>query len=315
MTIKFIGEKETLKMIDFSEIELKDKERINNALMHASEIGCMYCFGAQYLWQWSFGFKKAFVNGCFTALIKSDEGFCCMYPVGGDEKAAIEALRQEASERNETFALGYISDANKEKLEEMFPGQFDFVYYRDSCDYVYRTKDLAALSGRKYHSKKNHVNHFVNSYHDWSVEDISRDNIEECKALIREWFKENEEKMAGRVQLGELDAVLRSLDCFEELGFVGILLRVAGEPVALTAGEPMMCKICFCSHFEKALARAEGAYAFINMQFAKYIEEHFPEAIYINREEDLGIEGLRKAKESYRPAFLHSFYVAKSKKG
>ena len=172
-------------------------------------------------------------------------------------------------------------------------------YYRDSADYVYETEKLSRLSGKKYHSKKNHVNKFKATYPDWSYEPITKDNVEECFQMALRWrelngCEEDEEKHA------EICVALNFLRLFEELEMRGGALRVNGEVAAFTIGEQVGTDTLVV-HIEKAFADVQGAYAMINQQFAEHEGTGFP---YLNREEDMGEEGLRQAKMSYKPVFL-----------
>ena len=168
------------------------------------------------------------------------------------------------------------------------------------ADYVYESEKLATLSGKKLHSKRNHVNKFKIVYADrWSYEPISEDNLEECVQTGLKWRNENgceedEEKNA------ELCVTLNSLRLFKELDLVGGALRVDGKIIAFTIGEPLS-EDTFVVHIEKALGEIEGAYTMINQQFVQHACMDYK---YVNREEDTGSEGLRKAKRSYRPAFM-----------
>ena len=166
-------------------------------------------------------------------------------------------------------------------------------------DYVYESEKLATLSGKKLHGKRNHINKFKQVNEDWSYEKITKENIEECFQMALQWRIENgceadEEKNA------EMCVTLNSLRLYEELELTGGLLRVNGKVVAFTLGEEVSDDT-FVVHIEKAFAEIQGAYPMINQQF---VEHECMKYKYINREEDTGAEGLRKAKLSYRPVFL-----------
>ena len=186
-----------------------------------------------------------------------------------------------------------------ELLEQIYPGRFAIRYYRDSADYVYETKKLISLSGKKYHGKKNHINKFKKLYPDWSYETISSENVEDCFQMALEWRRQNgceddEEKSA------EMCVTLNALRLLEELKLRGGLIRAGGKVVAFSIGEPV-CDDTMVVHIEKAYADLQGAYPMINQQF---LEHEASQYRYVNREEDLGEEGLRQAKESYHPVFL-----------
>lgn len=189
---------------------------------------------------------------------------------------------------------------NFERLEQWYPGRFQITYERDDADYIYESEKLATLSGKKLHGKRNHINKFKNTFGDrWSYEPMSVDNVEECFQMALDWRNDNgcnedEEKNA------EMCVTLNSLRLFQELELTGGVLRIDGKVVAFTMGEPV-CSDTFVVHIEKAYADVPGAYPMINQQF---VEHECMGYRYVNREEDTGAEGLRKAKLSYRPAFL-----------
>ena len=201
----------------------------------------------------------------------------------------------------DSFQLHNITKEDFARLDALYPGRFDIRYERDYADYVYEADKLAALSGKKYHSKKNHVNKFMSLYPDWSYEPITKDNIEECFQMALRWRELNgceadEEKHA------EICVTLNFLRLFEELQMRGGALRVNGEIVAFTVGEAVgMRQDTLVVHIEKAFSEIQGAYTVINQQFAIHEGKDFQ---YINREDDVGQEGLRKAKLSYKPVFL-----------
>ncbi len=186
-------------------------------------------------------------------------------------------------------------------LELWYPGKFQIAYDRDSADYVYETEKLTTLAGKKLHGKRNHINKFKENYPNWVYEPVTGENVEECFQMALKWRKEaeceqDEEKRA------EMCVTLNALRLLEELQLKGGLLRAepGGEVIAFTIGEPLNPDT-FVVHIEKAFAEVQGAYPMINQQFVAHEAQGYQ---YVNREEDTGAEGLRKAKLSYRPAFL-----------
>lgn len=164
---------------------------------------------------------------------------------------------------------------------------------------MYESEKLATLSGKKLHAKRNHINKFKATFDDWCYEPITKENVEECFQMALKWRNESgcEEDVEKNA---EMCVTLNSLRLFEELELKGGLLRVNGEIVAFTMGEPIS-EDTFVVHIEKAFADVQGAYPMINQQF---VEHECMNYKYVNREEDTGAEGLRKAKLSYRPVFL-----------
>ena len=162
---------------------------------------------------------------------------------------------------------------------------------------------MAQLHGKKYHGKRNHITNFKKNNPDWSFEKIGPDNINDCIELHTQWIKNHEDDEDYSF---EFEAVLTAFENYEKLNFVGGLLRVGGKAIAYTFGERHSEKL-FVTHFEKAPADVQGAYPIINQEFTKNFLMDYE---FVNREEDLGLEGLRKAKQSYYPEILLEKCVA-----
>ena len=281
--------------------ELEDRDLINRYLKYSDSRSCEMTFANTYLWSRHYGIGYAIVN---DMLIFGNIDGGCSYtlPVGpGDLKSTLDLLMKHCEENGQVFQLHNITREDFEKLEELYPGRFDIRYEREYADYVYEAEKLASLSGKKYHSKKNHVNKFMKLYPDWSYEPITQNNIEECFQMALRWRELNGCE-ADEDKHAEICVTLNYLRLFEELGMRGGALRVNGEIVAFTLGEAVgNRKDTLVVHIEKAYAEIQGAYTMINQQFALHEGKGF---LYLNREEDMGEEGLRKAKLSYKPVFL-----------
>jgi len=231
-----------------------------------------------------------------------------MMPVGqGDNRKVIEKLIDNAREENHDFYILGCPEEMKNHLEESMPGMFHFESEREYADYIYMRENLVTLSGKKLQSKRNHINKFKKEY-SYEYLPITPDNVDECLRLEAEWCKVNncdEQEGTGN----ERRAIEYALKNFEQLGLTGGILCAMGKIVAFTFGTPIN-KDTFGIHVEKADTTIDGAYPMINNEFAKRIPGHFT---YINREEDLGIEGLRKAKLSYNPAIILEKYSVQLK--
>lgn len=145
-----------------------------------------------------------------------------------------------------------VTEDNFRQLEEWYPGQYQIEYNRDIADYVYESEKLATLSGKKLHAKRNHINKFKATFDDWCYEPITKENVEECFQMALKWRNESgcEEDVEKNA---EMCVTLNSLRLFEELELKGGLLRVNGEIVAFTMGEPIS-EDTFVVHIEKAFA-------------------------------------------------------------
>lgn len=279
--------------------ELEDRAQINHYLSYTDTRSCEMTFANTYLWSRHYDTGFAIVEDMLVfGNTAGDVSFTV--PVGpGDLKKAVDILIAYCEEKGVPFQLHNVTKEDFERLEALYPGEFAIAYEREYADYVYETEKLAKLSGKKYHSKKNHINKFKSLYPDWSYEPITKDNVEECFQMALRWrelngCEDDEEKHA------EICVTLNFLRLFDELGMRGGALRVDGKIVAFTIGEPVG-KDTLVVHIEKAFADVQGAYTMINQQFAEHEGTGFT---YLNREEDMGEEGLRQAKMSYKPVFL-----------
>lgn len=292
-------------MLDFHKPVMEDKEWAAPLLRASGYMGCEYTFGNMFLWCGVFGTKVARFQDFALAISNEERRATYCMPAGiGDRKAAIEAIMADAKRRGIPFIMHGVTPEGIRYLDEVFPGKFTYEASRDDFDYIYSAESLAGLSGKKYHGKRNHISYFKKNFN-WQYERITPDNLEECRRMNEEWERLNSERKPEEIAT-EMRAVNHALNHFEELGFIGGLLRTEEGVVAYTIGEPINDS-CFCTHIEKAFASVRGAYPMINQQFA--INE-LTQYRYINREEDTGDEGLRKAKLSYYPEILLEKHLA-----
>ena len=186
----------------------------------------------------------------------------------------------------------------QEQLEQEFPGKFEFTETRDYFDYIYSRQELAELKGKNFQPKRNHVNKFKRTYN-YKYTPLTVDLIPHCLELEEKWCEEHDCEEEESL-INERKALNIALRNFDALGLVGGALWVDDEIVGFTYGAPVNHDT-FAVHIEKADSRIDGSYNILNQEFARHIPEQY---VYLNREEDLGIPGLRKAKLSYRPVIL-----------
>lgn len=236
------------------------------------------------------------------AFCKEEEGMVTSFtfPVGAhDPKYAFDKMVDYFKANNLPFAMHMIEPEMFAQIEQWYPGIYKIEYERDDADYLYSREKLASLSGKKLHGKRNHIHRFLELYPDYQYERINGKNWKECLELNRRWQAENNAKQQED-KLVEERYLSYALAHRKMLGMKGALIRVKGEVVAFTLGEPLT-EDTFVVHFEKAYAHIQGAYAMINREFVRRELENYE---YVNREEDMGITGLRKAKQSYQPVCL-----------
>ena len=297
-------------MIDFRPLRLEDKAWMDRLVSGSGERSFEYLFTNQWSWIDSYAPDVAEVEGCFALRAVYPEQTFYLCPVGGDERAAVIRLAEEAKERGQQLVILAVSPKHRPKYEEWFPGAFEFTEDRDNEDYLYAVDKLADLAGKKLHGKRNHINKFISLYPDWSFEPITEENKAACLCMDNLWMKENMDNDDLESVNNERMAIKRCIDNFEHLGLEGGLLRVGGRVVAMTIGEPINDSDSYDVHFEKADLNYEGSFTMVNRCFARWIRDNHPEIRYINREEDMGLPGLRQAKESYKPDKMMVKYSA-----
>ena len=300
---------EKMDEIQFRRTELEDRQVMHDFFQKFPSRSCEKTFANSLLWSRHYPVTFAIIED--TLVFRSTgEGEAFTYPVGEPEnvKRALDFLQEYAKEKKIPFVLYHITEEQFAQLEAWYPNKFEITYNRDIADYIYESEKLATLSGKKLHAKRNHINKFKATHENWSYETMTEENLEECFQMALKWRNENEcdedhEKNA------EMCVTLNSLRLFKELELTGGVLKIDGQVVAFTIGEPLSSDT-FVVHIEKAFADIQGAYPMINQQF---VEHECMQYKYINREEDTGAEGLRKAKLSYRPVFLVEKGIVKEK--
>lgn len=295
-----------MTMLEFKDIELTDRELITRYTQHSHRRNCDLSFSNLCSWRFLYDTQYAIFEGFLLLKFWVNGQLVYMMPIGeGDLRQALDALNADAHNEGHPLCLLGICTEMCEDIEKWMPGQFEFTADRDYADYIYLRSDLATLAGKKLQAKRNHVNRFRRTYPDYNYTPITPNRIPECLELEAEWCRHNNcDQHEGTGN--ERRALIYALQHFNELGLTGGILHVEGQIAAFTFGMPIN-QDTFGIHVEKADTRIDGAYAMINYEFANHIPEQY---IYLNREEDLGIEGLRKAKLSYQPVEILEKYSA-----
>lgn len=296
-------------MLCFKTPKLSDKPAID-AILHAEESqGCGFSFGNLYLWRKKYDMSFCIEDGFLfiSSSLGLSRAFAC--PVGeGDLAAALEKICAYAKVNGMHPVFYAITEKQRAAMEQSFPNRFSFCDERDYYDYIYLTENLANLSGKKYHSKRNHITQFENN-HTWFFEKINSDNLQDAKTILELWKAEklsNPAEEEGSELLAEIGVAEDSIEQFFDLGYEGGILYADNQPAAYAMGEALSHEV-FCTHIEKAAPDFRDAYALINRETAKSLLGKYT---YINREDDAGDEGLRKAKLSYHPDILLTKYAA-----
>ena len=293
-------------MLDFHPISMADKSRAEKIFALSDNVGCEYCFGTLFIWKNVYKTQIAYSGDMLVAKYITQDGvnYCC--PTGdGDLKQMTQLIIDDARKEGNRVVIAGCSLDEKNKLETLFPGKFTFSADDSRFDYIYKSSDLANLAGRKYHGKRNHISAFIKNNPDWTFEEINPANIGQCAAMNERWLILNEYKDEEAIS-AEHNALNLALAHFDELGLYGGLIRAGREVVAFSFGEKLKENM-FCTHFEKAYSSVQGAYPIINREMAIRLCDDYE---FINREEDTGSEGLRRAKRSYHPEIWLEKYIA-----
>ena len=310
-------------MIDWKDVTLEDKPRIEEKICASGCHGADYGFANLFIWRKAYKPKIAFCDN--RLLVGMPQWDVYAYPKGdGEVRNSIELLLDEAHSRGKRLVIRGLTDKTLEEFLPLYGDRFEISEDRDNADYIYTVTKLCDLPGRHLSSKRNHIKHFERNG-SWEFHKIAADScgmfttcgtgesvktssIEEAKAFVDEFYKEKNDPGLE----DEAGAIEEMFAHYRELGFLGGMLYQNGEPVAFTAGTKLDDEV-FDTHFEKALPGVEGAYTMINREFARLVRAEYPGIAAFNREEDMGIEGLRKAKLSYHPDILLMKYFAKEK--
>ena len=285
-------------MIKFQQLDLTKKALYDELLAKNGDHGCEYNFTNLFLWGRQ---RIAFHEGNIAIFSQFNRKSVYPFPLAGsDLKPTLDAIIHDAATRDIPCRLTGLTQENCRLLEQLYPGQFRFHNDRDGYDYVYDINDLADLQGRTYQKKRNHINRFLQNYPDYTVEPLTDENTVEAAELLVQWYTARELSDPLADFHMEKAAVFRALQHRAALGMEGLLLKGNGKTLAMTMGSRLSADT-FDIHFEKALEEADGAYPTINREFARYLRAKYPDLLYLNREDDMGLEGLRKAKLSYSP--------------
>lgn len=300
-------------MIEFHTPVPEDKTWVDELLARSSYRGCDYNFTNIFVWKKAYGLEIGRFEDFLIIHLCGRMGCSYMYPAGsGDIAGAVRAMEADAARRGQPLRLVCLTRRQMAELEEFFPGQFDYQADRDGYDYLYEIDRLADLGGKKLHAKRNHINRFMENNPTWVYEEITPESLPECLEMDKQWYLRSlqREGEAEERDLGDEGIALRTaMEHYHQLGLEGGLIRVYGEVVAFTMGDRLTADT-FDVHFEKAYSELQGAYAMINREFARWVRTRHPEIKYLNREDDMGVEGLRKAKLSYYPDLLVEKFAA-----
>jgi Uncharacterized conserved protein len=286
--------------MQFKPVTIKDKEAITAYTRSGDFLNCDFAFSNMCSWRFLYDSEFAIDEGFLYIRFFIKHHRVYMFPIGtGDLKQAFRKIEKDAKGYDSLLRIFGVTPPGKDKMETLFPGEFTFTANRNYFDYIYLREDLCTLKGKKYQAKRNHINKFKKSY-TYTYLPITPNLIPECLKLEQQWIQSNHNEKDTDALEFENRSMVFALNNFDALDLTGGAIFVENEMVAFTYGSPIN-QYTFDIHVEKADIRFEGVFSVINQEFAVRLPEHY---LYINREEDLGLPGLRQSKLSYQPAIL-----------
>ncbi len=296
----------------FKDIDMEAREYLNPYFDLVDYEACEYCFNTLYMWQHLYK-TGYYIGDGFAVIVAENEGNTfSILPLAKKEdmpRAIKFIIDYFEKEQKKIYFRGITSEV-VDFLKENYPGKFEYTEERDLFDYIYDGQSMRELKGRKNVKKRNHINYFLKEYEGrFEYRLLDEKDFDDCLKLVEEWTINKEEN--GQVDEEMKEELIGIKKLFNNFSIIKDKLKIAGIFIdgkleAFTMGEylnPNMALI----HIEKANPSIRGLYPYINQQF---LVNEFSDVEFVNREEDLGIEGLRKAKLSYHPVkFVEKYTV------
>lgn len=299
----------------FKKITLKDKYLYYKYIDKNKFLSCEYSFATLFMWKEFNNIEYDILNNIF--IIKkydNNNGDFFMEPLGDIEDSdlinLINHLELIRKEEERKWLFGDVSIGFLNRLKGIYKEDLIFEEEKNNFDYVYDFNDLINLSGRKFRKKRNKYNQFIKNYNyktEFFKSFLDNKEKKECLEFLDKWYLENKQK--DDEFLAEINGTRNLINYLDELDLDLIKLYVDNKLIGISIGERFNDST-YIVHVEKCLKEFNGAYAFINNSLLK---NSFLDLKYVNREEDLGVLGLRKSKMSYNPKFLERKYLVKIK--
>ena len=289
--------------LSFHKLTLSDREAVQAVTLPSGRRNCNYTFANLVGWQFWYYTEVCVLADAvvFRYTFEGDRAymFCTAKEIS---KELLEALLNDS--QGNLVLIGLEDDQVSQLQTANSKLQTKIEPIRNQYDYIYRRTDLAALQGGHLQAKRNHVNRFRAAHPDFEYRQLTPELFDECRRLTEIWQGEKNENENETID-AEKQVMETIFSNWDALGMIGGSIFIDGQMIAFTYGAAVTTDT-FDVCVEKADRRIEGAFAIINQQFAEHLPEQF---VYLNREEDMGIPGLRKAKLSYHPEILLTYNV------
>lgn len=296
-------------MLTFKRLTLESKEEILPFFKKREIESCEYNFNTLYLWNDVYKISYYKTNDYLLFFCQYEEEYYTMMPLCEKcyIKEAFNVLYNYFKEDRKIKMNMYVTDevfANF--IEKEYTNSFKIIQDRDSFDYIYDAELLKTLKGKKYHKKRNHINAFLTEYEErFYYESINDSHINQVEEFLFNW-QVNKPKESQKIFQKESEGIIKALKVISKLDFKAGGIWIDNKLEALTIGSiSNTYKNQAIIHIEKANSLIRGLYPLINQLF---LQKEFKDIVTVNREEDLGIEGIRKAKKSYKPIRLATKY-------
>jgi len=294
-----------LSINDFTPVTLEDKHIFDKHNVKYPPIHSDYVFTTMISWMEYANYHFTLLNDNLIIMTNVKNSRRFRPPIGKYNKDIFNQVMTLAKKESSDYPFGLIDKKTKDWLSKNYP-RLEFTPHREFFDYVYLASDLAELPGSAYRKIRNRLNKFTRNYA-YTTENISEKNINEIKTFLKRWclWKDCE---SDPLLENEKKAIMYSMAHFFELSLSGIAIRIDGNIEAIAVYEKMNPDTIVV-HYEKGSPDYDGVYKAINAETAKLVQKEFT---FINREPDMGLPGLRKAKMSYRPHhMIEVFHVAR----
>ena len=292
----------------FHPLTTDDRKRVQAVTLGSGHRNCNLNFTNLIGWQFWFNTEVCVCQGLVVFRFNVDGRRAYMLCSAAAPSAdLVERLCDDAATAGDSLLIMAVEDGTAAAVKALMPDRVTAEPRREQYDYIYLRQELAGLKGGSLKAKRNHVNKFLSMYPDFDYRPLEPSLFDECRRVARRWRAEVEENQHDNHYEFTADAEARAMETvfshWEELDALGGCIFVDGRMMAFTYGAAVTHDT-FDVCVEKADRRIDGAFNIINQQFAAHLPEQF---VYINREEDMGIEGLRRSKLSYHPHLLLSY--------
>lgn len=296
-------------MLEFRDISLVDRERFKSYTNRRPLRQCDVSFEQLYLWRKDLSVQIAFWEDFLLIRCCYDDEVYFKFPIGGENYAeAILKLKNYCEKEQIPLVFQNVTEESCQILKDTFGDAFSYEEERDNFDYMHHINSLADYAGNRFVKKRGCCNSFQKKY-SWRFFEIQPKDLELCRQFNSFWIEQNQDRLDASIT-DECVKINETLDLYEQFELTGGILEADGQVCAYTMGAALT-EDTFDVFFEKANIANKGAYAMVCREFVRMLRKKYPSLRYINREEDMGIENLRAAKELYRPDFMLKKYTVR----